>query len=141
MRIARYEEAPGGWYVFIEIPNATTRGETRERRVFLGAGQLSGKTFEERLAAVREAATQKLSDILGADLDDPIPETKALLEVRAERGFATWQRWQATRVEFDRRNPAPRGALLEAIFQAFEGAENTAWSNYLAILNQWRAAP
>lgn len=66
------------------------------------------------------------------------PKVQRAMEARDE--FDDWQMWTITRQEFERRNPAPRGPVLEAIFSALSNREDAAWTEYLQALNRWRTA-
>ena len=134
--IRSHEQAPGGFWVTIEVDNAYTDGTSRFDRVFVPAEELRGKTPEERRQAIRDAMDDDpLAGIAGEDADSAPTQTKAVLERRMEALYADWQRWKTTRVEAQARS------LAQAVITALTNREDAAWTRYVAAIQAWRQAP
>ena len=134
--IRSHEQAPGGYWVVVEVENAYTDGTSRFDRVFVPAEDLRGKTPEERRQAIRDALDDDpLAGIAGEDATAEPTQTKALLERRMEALYADWQRWKTTRLEAQARS------LAQAVITALTNREDAAWTRYVAAIQAWRQAP
>lgn len=134
--IRSHEQAPGGFWVTIEVENAYTDGGSRFDRVFVADKDVRGRTAEERRQAIRDALDDDpLAGIAGEDADSAPTQTKAILERRMEALYADWQRWKTTRVEAQARS------LAQAVITALTNREDAAWTRYVAAIQAWRQAP
>ena len=135
-RIRSHEQAPGGYWVVVEVENAYTDGTSRFDRVVVPAEDLRGTTPEERRQAIRDALDDDpLAGISGEDADSAPTQTKAILERRMEALYADWQRWRNTRIEAQARSLAA-GAIT-----ALTNREDAAWTRYVGAIQVWRQAP
>ncbi len=134
--IRSHEQAPGGFWVTIEVENAYTDGSSRFDRVFVPLEDLRGKTAEERRQAILDAlADDPLAGISGEDATAAPTQTKAILERRMEALYADWQRWRNTRIEAQARS------LAAAAITALTNREDAAWARYVVAIQAWRNAP
>jgi len=135
-RIRSHEQAPGGFWVTIEVENAYTDGTSRFDRVFVPIEDLRGKTAEERRQAIRDALDDDpLAGIAGEGADSAPMQTKAIMERRMEALYADWQRWRNTRIEAQARS------LAAAAITALTNREDAAWAKYVVAIQAWRQAP
>ena len=135
MKITDKVQAPGGWWVTVEVPSAYTDGTSRFDKVFVPRDAVTGKTPEQVRQAVKDAVDDDpLAPLLGATVTTPT-QTKPVFEDRMVAQYERWRRWQQTRVEAQSR------ALAAGVITALTNQENAAWSDYATAINSWRLAP
>ena len=132
MRVVNLDQAPGGWMVDLEIPNAYTDGTSRFERVFVSRDNVPGNTADELLDAAHDALTNDpAGQAIGQDVT-AAQATKAVWEARIGPRYARWQMWKTIRVEAQAR------ALPAPAVTALTNRENAAWTALLDALTEWR---
>lgn len=133
-KIKRLDQSPGGYEVTVEVASAYKNGESRFDKVYVTADEVEGKTREEALTAIKCHAPNGLRSLRGADLDEPVPETKAVLEARLRQQIYDVSNLIVVR------NEAEALGRPQSEIDAWTTLRNAQYQNALETLEAWNEA-